>query len=110
MGRGGVPGVCSTKEGSINIGVPLEMDGEGVDVGSLGSPVLGFHIGIHGVPSIGVPLEIDELGLDVGVLRVPNIGVPCWDSWGPQYWGSSGDGWAGVGCGGPCGPQYWGSS
>ena len=60
-----------------SIGVPLEMDGLGLDVG------------VHGVPSIGVPLEIDGLGLDVGILRFPSIGVPYWDSWGPQYWSSS---------------------
>ena len=48
-----------------------------------------FHVGVLGVPSIGVPLEVDGLGLDVSILRIPNIGVPCWDFWGPQYWGSS---------------------
>ena len=52
--------------------------------GFLGYPLLGFHIGI-----LGVPLEMDGLGLDVGVLAVSTVGVPYWDSWGPQYWDSS---------------------
>ena len=94
-----------------SIGVPLEIDGLGLDVG------------VIGVPSIGVPLETDGLGLDVGVLGVLSVGVSYWDSRGAavlgfrvgilgvatiglSYW----DGWVGVGCGGPWGPQYWGSS
>ena len=60
-----------------SIGVPLEMDGLGLDVGVLG------------VSSIGVPLEVDGLALDVGVHGVPSIWVPCRGHWGPQYWGSS---------------------
>ena len=43
--------------------------------GFLRYPLLGFHIGILGVPSIGVPLEMGGLGLDVGVIGVPSIRV-----------------------------------
>ena len=73
-------------------------------------PLLGFHIGILGVPSIGIPLETDGLGLDVGVLGDPSLGVPLEvDGLGldvgvhevPSIW---------VPCRGPWGPQYWGSS